>query len=287
YAKHSPVLQASISTTQTKKGIIMLRLAIAGCPGRMGQALVQAALTSKDVKLSAATVSPNSQLVHLDVGVIAKCEPLGIKPVDDLQSVIDNFDVLIDFTTPTATLAHLTLCQKFGKKIVIGTTGFNAQQKAMIQEMSQQMAIVFAPNTSVGVNLCYELLKIAASVLKDEADIEIVETHHRNKVDAPSGTALQMGETICSVLDRNLEDVALYGRSGITGKREHKTIGFSSIRAGDVVGDHTVIFALDKERVEITHKATNRGTFAHGAIRAAKWLSAAPAGLYSMADVLF
>ncbi len=265
----------------------MLRLAIAGCNGRMGQALIQAILNSKDVRVTAATVSPNNSLINTDIGTIAGCQPLHIKPVDDLNLVMDNFDILIDFTTPDATLAHLKLCQKHGKKMVIGTTGFNAEQKTVIQEMSQDMAIVFAPNTSVGVNLCYELLKQAASILGDTADIEIIETHHRNKVDAPSGTALKMGETICNVLDRKLDDVALYGRSGITGKRDNKTIGFSSIRAADVVGEHTVIFASEGERVEITHKATNRGTFAHGAIRAAKWLESKREGLYSMADVLF
>ncbi len=265
----------------------MLRLAIAGCNGRMGQALIQAILNSTGVRVTAATVSPNSKLINTDVGTLSGCQPLHIKPVDDLKLVMDNFDILIDFTTPDATLAHLKLCQQHGKKIVIGTTGFNAEQKTVIQEMSQDMAIVFAPNTSVGVNLCYELLKKAAAVLGQDADIEIVEMHHRNKVDAPSGTALKMGETISAVLDRNLEEVAVYGRSGLTGKRDKKTIGFSSIRAADVVGEHTVIFASEGERVEITHKATNRGTFAYGAIRAAKWLDSKREGLYSMADVLF
>ncbi len=264
----------------------MLRLAIAGCHGRMGQALVQAALASKDVKLTAATVSPDNALLDTDVGTIAGCPPIHLKPVDDLNLVIDNFDVLIDFTTPTATLSHLKICQQNGKKIVIGTTGFNAEQKTIIQEMSQDVAIVFAPNTSIGVNLCYELLKQAAAIMGENADIEIVETHHRNKVDAPSGTALKMGETICSTLGLNMDKVAVYGRQGLTGKRDQKTIGFSSIRQGDIVGEHTVIFALDGERVEITHKATNRGTFAFGAIRAAKWLDAKREGLYSMADVL-
>ncbi|MBS0288066.1 MAG: 4-hydroxy-tetrahydrodipicolinate reductase [Proteobacteria bacterium] len=265
----------------------MLRLAIAGCHGRMGQALVQAITESSGVKLCGATVSPNHDLINTDIGTIAGVKPIHLKPVDDLNFIIDNFDVLIDFTTPDATLNHLRICLENGKKIVIGTTGFNAEQKTIIQEMSQEMAIVFAPNTSVGVNLCYELLKQAASIVGENADIEIIEAHHRNKVDAPSGTALKMGETICQVLNRKMDEVATYGRQGMTGKRDKKTIGFSSIRASDIVGEHTVIFALNGERIEITHKATNRGTFAHGAIRAAKWLESKREGLYSMADVLF
>ncbi len=265
----------------------MLRLAIAGCNGRMGKSLIQAAATSEDVKVTAATVSPGSLLVNIDIGTLAGVSPIHLKPVDSLSQVMDDFDVLIDFTTPESTLAHLRLCQQYGKKMVIGTTGFNAEQKTVIQEMSQEMAIVFAPNTSVGVNLCYELLKQAAKILGDDVDIEIIEAHHRNKVDAPSGTALKMGETICKTLGRNMDDVAVYGRHGITGARDKKTIGFSSIRAADIIGEHTVIFASEGERVEITHRATNRSTFAHGAIRAAKWLESKREGLYSMADVLF
>ncbi len=265
----------------------MLRLAIAGCNGRMGKSLVQAAMTGIDVIVTAATVSPGSLLTDIDVGTLAGIPPIGIKPVDDLSLAMDDFDVLIDFTTPESTLSHLRLCQKYGRKLVIGTTGFNAEQKTIIQEMSQEIAIVFAPNTSVGVNLCYELLKQAAKILGDDVDIEIIEAHHRNKVDAPSGTALKMGETICKTLGRNMDEVAQYGRQGMTGIRDKKTIGFSSIRAADIVGEHTVIFASEGERVEITHRATNRSTFAHGAIRAAKWLESKREGLYSMADVLF
>ncbi len=265
----------------------MLRLAIAGCNGRMGIALIQAAIITDDVKITAATVSPKSELVNTDIGIIAGVAPLNIKPFDNLASIIDDFDVLIDFTTPDATLTHLHLCRQYGKKIVIGTTGFNAEQKTVVQEMSQEIAIVFAPNTSVGVNLCYELLKQAAKVLGENADIEIVEAHHRQKVDAPSGTALKMGEVICDTLKRDMNKVAVYGRHGITGQREDKSIGFSSIRAADIVGEHTVIFASHGERLEITHKATSRATFANGALRAAKWLDSKRVGLYTMADVLF
>lgn len=265
----------------------MLRLAIAGCNGRMGVALVQAAMATDGVKVCAATVSPHNKLIDTDVGIIAGVSPLHFNPVNNLAESLDDFDILIDFTTPLATLTHLRLCQQYGKKIVIGTTGFNAEQETLIQEMSQDMAIVFAPNTSVGINLCYELLKKVAKVIGESADIEIVEAHHRHKADAPSGTALKMGEVICKTLSRDLEKDAIYGRQGITGPREKKTIGFSSIRAGDIVGEHTVIFACAGERLEITHKATNRATFAHGALRAAKWVEAKRVGLYSMADVLF
>ncbi|MBN9288078.1 MAG: 4-hydroxy-tetrahydrodipicolinate reductase [Gammaproteobacteria bacterium 39-13] len=265
----------------------MLRLAIAGCSGRMGIALIHAALASEGIKLTAATVSAHNPLKNTDVGTIAKVTPLEFKPVDDLSLVRDNFDTLIDFTTPEATMANLKVCQRYGKKMVIGTTGFNGEQKALIQEMSQELAIVFSPNMSIGVNLCFELLKQAAKVLGESVDIEIIEAHHRHKVDAPSGTALKMGEVICDVLDRNLEKVAIYDRNGITAPRERQTIGFSTIRAGDIVGEHTVMFAADGERVEISHRASSRNGFAMGAIRAAKWLESKKEGLYSMADVLF
>ncbi|MBS0289359.1 MAG: 4-hydroxy-tetrahydrodipicolinate reductase [Proteobacteria bacterium] len=264
----------------------MLRLAIAGTNGRMGKALVQAIFASQGVALKAGTVSANS-LMDIDIGTNAGCQAIGVKPVDDLRYVIEDFDILIDFTTPLATLSHLRICQEHGKKMVIGTTGFNAEQKTVIQEVSQDIALVFAPNTSVGVNLCYELVKLATKILGDDADIDIIEAHHRQKADAPSGTALEMGELICKTLHRDIDKVAVYDRHGITGVRDKKSIGFSSIRAADIVGEHTVIFASEGERIEITHKATSRSNFAFGAIRAAKWLENKQQGLYSMADVLF
>lgn len=264
----------------------MLRVAIAGCSGRMGKALVQAAVLEKDLQLTAGTVTRNNALVNTDVGLIAGIQTLNFKPSDDIHKVIDQFDVLIDFTIPASTLQHLSLCKKHHKKMVIGTTGFNDEQKNRIQEASEIIPIVFAPNTSVGMNICYELIKQAAAVLGDTVDIEIIEAHHRHKIDAPSGTALKMGEVIAQTLGRDLNEVAVFDRHGITGERERQTIGFSTIRGGDTVGDHTVLFACSGERIEITHRASSRQAFATGAIRAAKWLSDKKSGLYGMSDVL-
>lgn len=264
----------------------MLRIAIAGCSGRMGKALVHAAHLESQVQLAAATVTRNNPLVNTDVGLIAGIETLNLKPTDDIQKVIDQFDVLIDFTIPASTLLHLSLCKKHHKKMIIGTTGFTEEQKKLIQAASLEIPIVFAPNTSVGVNICYELLKKAAAALGDDCDIEIIEAHHRHKIDAPSGTALKMGETIAQTLGRDLNQVAVFDRKGITGERDRQTIGFSTIRGGDIVGDHTVLFATSGERIEITHRASSRQAFATGAIRAAKWLQDKNSGLYGMNDVL-
>jgi 4-hydroxy-tetrahydrodipicolinate reductase len=203
-----------------------------------------------------------------------------------LATVLEQFDVLIDFTHPSVTLRNLALCRQAGKAMIIGTTGFSAEEKQLLAEAGKEIPIVFAANFSVGVNLCLKLLDTAARVLGDEVDIEIIEAHHRHKVDAPSGTALRMGEVVAQALGRDLAEVAVYGREGQTGARERQTIGFATVRAGDVVGDHTVLFAGDGERVEITHKASSRMTFAKGAVRAALWLEGREAGLYDMQDVL-
>jgi 4-hydroxy-tetrahydrodipicolinate reductase len=211
---------------------------------------------------------------------------VGVKVVDDLASVVDQFDVLIDFTRPDASMAFIETCRQAGKKLVIGTTGYSDAQKALISEAAKDVAIVMAPNMSVGVNLSLKLLEMTAKVMGDYTDIEVIEAHHRHKVDAPSGTALRMGEVIADALGRDLKDCAIYGREGNTGERDRKTIGFSTIRAGDIVGEHTVMFADDGERVEITHKATSRMTFANGAVRAAVWLADKDSGLYDMQDVL-
>jgi 4-hydroxy-tetrahydrodipicolinate reductase len=205
---------------------------------------------------------------------------------DDLSAALDQFDVLIDFTRPEATLEYLAICQNSGKAMVIGTTGFSDDQLQEINNAAKNMAIVFAPNMSIGVNLSLKLLDMAARVIGEDADIEIVETHHRHKVDAPSGTALKMGEVVANALGRDLAACAVYGREGIEEPRDPQTIGFSTIRGGDVVGEHTVSFFMEGERVEITHKASSRLTFANGAVRAAGWLEGQSAGLYSMQDVL-
>jgi 4-hydroxy-tetrahydrodipicolinate reductase len=202
------------------------------------------------------------------------------------MAVIDQFDVLIDFTRPDASMAYIEICRQAGKKVVIGTTGYSEAQKATIAEAAKNIAIVIAPNFSVGVNLSLKLLEMTAKVMGDYTDIEVIEAHHRHKVDAPSGTALRMGEVVAAALGRDLNDCAIYGREGDTGARDRKTIGFSTIRAGDIVGEHTVMFADEGERLEITHKATSRMTFANGAVRAAIWLEGKSEGLYDMQDVL-
>lgn len=264
----------------------MLRIAVAGCSGRMGKALVQAVMLDAQTSLAAATVTHHNPLMHTDVGLIAGIEAINLKPSDDIHKVMHQFDVLIDFTIPASTLQHLSLCLKANKKMVIGTTGFNEEQQQRISEASRTIPIVFAPNMSIGVNICYELLKQTAAVLGDLADIEVIEAHHRHKIDAPSGTALKMGEVIAQTLHRDLKQVAVFDRQGITGERERQTIGFSTIRGGDIVGDHTVLFATSGERIEITHRASSRQAFATGAVRAAKWLQDKQNGLYSMSDVL-
>jgi len=264
----------------------MTRIAVPGAAGRMGRNLIDACQRADGLSLGAAAERPGHDLIGSDAGVVAGVGELGIAIGDSLESVVDNFDVLIDFTAPAVTLAHLELCRRHGKSMVIGTTGFSDEQKQQISDAAQEISIVFAPNMSVGVNLCLKLLDIAARVLGDDVDIEIIEAHHRHKVDAPSGTALRMGEVVADALGRDLKACAVYGREGITGARERNTIGFETIRAGDIVGEHTVMFAAEGERVEITHKASSRMTFASGAVRAAGWVVDQSNGLYDMPDVL-
>ncbi|NYT28358.1 MAG: 4-hydroxy-tetrahydrodipicolinate reductase [Candidatus Thiodubiliella endoseptemdiera] len=241
----------------------MIKIAVTGASGRMGQTIIEAINQNKDVELGVA-----------------------FDKDDDLNNALDKFDVLIDFTRPEATLEYLAICQQSGKAMVIGTTGFSDEALVQLEKFAQNMPIVFAPNMSVGVNLSLKLLDMAARVIGKEADIEIVEAHHRHKVDAPSGTALKMGEVVANALGRDLAKCAVYGRQGIEEPRDRETIGFSTIRGGDVVGEHTVSFFMEGERVEITHKASSRMTFANGAVRAAIWLQGNRAGLYSMQDVL-
>jgi 4-hydroxy-tetrahydrodipicolinate reductase len=264
----------------------MSRIAVVGAAGRMGRTLVQAVHETPGLDLTVAVERLGSSLVGSDAGELAGVGRLNVPVEEDLAAAVDRFDTLIDFTTPAATLAHLALCRAHGRRAVIGTTGIDAAGRAAIAAAGAEVGIVFAPNMSVGVNLCFRLLELAARVMGEDADIEIVEAHHRHKVDAPSGTALRMGEVIAQTLGRDLAEVAVYGREGRTGERDRRTIGFETIRAGDVVGEHTVWFATVGERVEITHKASSRMTFAKGAVRAAQWLAARPAGLYDMQDLL-
>ncbi|GJM13335.1 MAG: 4-hydroxy-tetrahydrodipicolinate reductase [Pseudohongiella sp.] len=264
----------------------MLNVAIVGAAGRMGRTLVEAVNQNSSMRVSVATVLPDDPALGADIGLLAVGAAIGVQTVADLAADSLDFDVLIDFTSPEATMAHLELCRLGNKAMVIGTTGLSADQEQAIQTAAADIAIMYAPNMSVGVNLCLKLLEQAAKVLGDEVDIEITEAHHRYKKDAPSGTALKMGEVIADTLDRDLADCAIYGREGIGEERDRKTIGFTTIRAGDIVGDHTVTFAGLGERVEITHKASSRMTFASGAVRAAAWISAKESGLYSMQDVL-
>ena len=264
----------------------MQRIAVMGAAGRMGKTLIEAVRQAEGAGLGAAIDRPDSSLVGVDVGELAGVGKLGLQLVGDLSAVVDEFDVLIDFTHPSVTLKNLEFCRRAGKAMVIGTTGFSPEEKQLLAEAGKQIPIVFAANFSVGVNLCLKLLDTAARVLGDEVDIEIIEAHHRHKVDAPSGTALRMGEVVADALGRDLQKVAVYGREGQTGARARETIGFATVRAGDVVGDHTVLFAADGERVEITHKASSRMTFARGAVRAARWLQGRQSGLYDMQDVL-
>ncbi|NAW91625.1 MULTISPECIES: 4-hydroxy-tetrahydrodipicolinate reductase [unclassified Vibrio] len=264
----------------------MVRIAIAGAAGRMGRNLVKATYQNNHARVGAGSERPESSLVGVDIGELCGEGRFDIALVDNLENAVDNFDVIIDFTAPVSTLANIELCRKHGKKLVIGTTGFSEEERAQIDAAAQQIAIVMAPNYSVGVNLVFKLLEKAAKVMGDYCDIEIIEAHHRHKVDAPSGTAIGMGEAIANAMGNQLSDVAVYAREGITGERTKNEIGFATIRAGDIVGEHTAMFADIGERVEITHKATDRMTFANGAVRAAVWLADKPAGFYSMTDVL-
>ncbi|MCU5772744.1 4-hydroxy-tetrahydrodipicolinate reductase [Erwiniaceae bacterium BAC15a-03b] len=263
-----------------------IRIAIVGATGRMGRQLIQATQQAEGVRLGAALARNGSSLVGSDAGELAGTGAIGIKVSDNLEAVVNDFDILIDFTRPEGTLEYLAFCRQHQKAIVIGTTGFDDAGKAAIKQASADIGIVFAANFSVGVNLVLKLLEKAAKVMGDYADIEIIEAHHRHKVDAPSGTALAMGEAIADAMDWDLNQHAVYAREGFTGERKAQSIGFATVRAGDIVGEHTAMFADIGERVEITHKASSRMTFATGAVRAAQWLNDRKTGLYDMRDVL-
>ncbi|MDX2321272.1 MAG: 4-hydroxy-tetrahydrodipicolinate reductase [Moritella sp.] len=264
-----------------------VRIAVMGCNGRMGRTILEAIQDSDGAAVVGAAIErPECNFLGADVGELAGLGSLGVKVVSSLAEVADDFDVIVDFTAIDATLKHLEFAVANGKKIVIGTTGFSDEQKQLIHAAGKSTGVVFAPNMSVGVNVMFKLLEMAAKVMGDYTDIEIIEGHHRHKVDSPSGTALGMGEVIADTLGRDLKKVAVYGREGFTGERERETIGFSTIRAGDLVGEHTAMFADIGERIEITHKASSRMTFAKGAIRASVWVFNKEQGLYTMQDVL-
>lgn len=262
-----------------------MKVVIAGCSGRMGHALLEGVLADSALVMHGALDRADSPQIGRDVGEQFG-KNTGVKISHDIAAALRGADVLIDFTRPEPSLQYLAACQQAKVSMVIGTTGFNAEQKAQIESAAKNIAIVFAPNMSVGVTLLINLVQAAAKVLNDGYDVEIIEAHHRHKVDAPSGTALRLGEAAAGALGRNLETCSVYGREGVTGERDPNTIGFATVRGGDVVGDHTVLFAGIGERVELTHKASSRATFALGALRAAKFLVDKQTGLFDMQDVL-
>ncbi|MGY0555247.1 4-hydroxy-tetrahydrodipicolinate reductase [Vreelandella sp. 2A-K22] len=265
----------------------MTRIAIVGVAGRMGRTLVNAVEQDAEATLAGGIVEPGSSLAGADIGELAGVGKRGVVAVDSLTSIVDEFDVLIDFTAPQVTLVNLAFCAEHGKRIVIGTTGMSDDELAQLDSYRDKVAMVFAPNMSVGVNLTLKLLETAAKALGDEGyDIEVIESHHRHKVDAPSGTAIKMGEVIADSLGRNLKEHGVFERVGQCGPRTDKEIGFATVRAGDIVGEHTVMFATEGERIEITHKASSRMTFAKGAVRAARWVAGKESGRYDMQDVL-
>jgi 4-hydroxy-tetrahydrodipicolinate reductase len=262
-----------------------MKIAIAGASGRMGRMLIETVLDDPEATLAGALDRPGTPQLGQDAGAFLG-KSTGVVLTDDIERVFANADLLIDFTRPEGTLTHLEAAKRHGVKMVIGTTGFDDAQKAQLHAAGESIGIVFAPNMSVGVNVTLKLIEFAAKHFAEGYDIEIIESHHRHKVDAPSGTALAMGETVARALGRELRDCAVYGRQGVTGERDPSTIGFAAIRGGDIVGDHTVLFAGIGERVEITHKSASRLSFAQGALRAARFLASRERGLFDMQDVL-
>lgn len=262
------------------------RIAVCGAAGRMGRTIIGLARETDGVELTAAVESASSPALDRDAGELAGVPATGVVIGAELGAVMDGFDVLIDFTRPEAVLNNVRQCRSAGRRMVIGTTGLDGQQKRSVEQAAGEIAIVFAPNMSIGVNLCFKLAELAAQVVGENTDIEIIEAHHSRKEDAPSGTAVHLGEIIAGALGRDLKNCAVYAREGHTGPRPHDAIGFETIRAGDIVGDHTVMFAGAGERIEITHRASSRKTFASGALRAAQWVMQHDSGLFDMQDVL-
>lgn len=262
------------------------RVAIAGAAGRMGRALVAACAEDERVECAGALAYPGHAAVGTDAGMLAGVGELGVAIVDDPARLPDDLDGVIDFSLPAGSVAVAEHCRAAGRHIVIGTTGFSPEQRARLDACAADIPVLLAPNMSVGVNVCFRLIELASRALGNDTDIEIIEAHHRNKVDAPSGTAVRMGEIVADALGRELSECAVYGREGHTGVRDQSTIGFGTIRGGDIVGEHTVMFAGAGERVEITHRSGSRSNFAHGALRASLWLRDRAPGIYDMHDVL-
>ncbi len=261
------------------------RIAIAGASGRMGRMLVEATLADPQAELVAAFDRPDAPFIGRDAGEFSGT-PCGVSITDDVRTAIAAADCVIDFTRPEGTLAHLEIARELGRAMVIGTTGMAGDDKAVIARAAESVPVVFAPNMAVGVNAVFRLLEVAAQILSAGYDVEVIEAHHRHKVDAPSGTALRMGEIVARELGRDLNECAIFGREGVTGERRTETIGFSTIRGGDVIGDHTVLFAGIGERIEITHKSGGRMPYALGSLRAAHFLAGRTSGLFDMQDVL-
>ncbi len=262
-----------------------IRIAIAGASGRMGRTLIEAVSRAEDAILAAALDQPGTPWIGKDAGEFIGA-PCGVFVSDDVEAALANADCLIDFTRPEGTLQHLAVCRRRGVNLAIGTTGFSPEGKQAIQEASSDIPIVFAPNMAIGVNAVFRLLDVAARILNEGYDVEVIEAHHRHKVDAPSGTALRMGEVVAAALGRDLSECAVYGREGHTGERPAAQIGFATVRGGDIVGDHTVLFAGTGERIEITHKSASRMPYASGALRAARFMQHKSSGLFDMQDVL-
>lgn len=262
-----------------------LRIGVAGAAGRMGRALIGATAASPDLELVVAIEAAASPLVGSDAGAVAGTGASGVR-IEAGTGRIGELDVLVDFTRPGPTLEHLAACREAGVRAVVGTTGFSDEERQRIAAIGADIAMVLSPNMSVGVNVAYRLIDLAARVLGDDVDVEVIEAHHRHKVDAPSGTAVRIGEVLARALGRDLAECAVYGREGHTGERPRRQIGFETIRGGDIVGEHTVLFAGTGERLEVTHRASSRDNFAYGALRAARWVMGRPNGVFDMQDVL-
>lgn len=263
-----------------------MRIAVTGATGRMGRTLIQRLADARDAQLSAAMEHAQSEALGRDAGDCAGVGSLGVPITADLAAGCAGSDCVIDFTVPAGTIALLEAAEAAGTAVVLGTTGFTSEQQRRIEQAATRLAVLQAPNMSVGVNLLFQLVRIAADAIGDATDVELLEAHHRNKIDAPSGTAVRLGQILADRLGRNLDTDAVYGRQGQTGARDDKTIGFATVRAGDIVGEHTVLFAGTGERLELTHRATSRDNFAIGALRAAAYVCRQPPGLYSMEDLL-